>query len=84
MPTQHTHLQAAQADTQAKVCKRVCLPHPIRNLIFFFPPFGVLIFFHPHPTRQDSEIQIGQGLQQLDRQNASWNIRLESCGVKWF
>ena len=28
MPTlrSHTHLQAAQADTQAKACKRVCLP----------------------------------------------------------
>ena len=23
----HTHLQAAQADTQAKACKRVCLPN---------------------------------------------------------
>jgi len=23
----HTHLQAAQADTQAKACKRVCLPY---------------------------------------------------------
>ena len=29
MPTlrSHTHLQAAQADTQAKACKRVCLPN---------------------------------------------------------
>lgn len=28
MPTlnSHTHLQATQADTQAKACKRVCLP----------------------------------------------------------
>ncbi len=28
MPTlrSHTHLQAAQADTQTKACKRVCLP----------------------------------------------------------
>ena len=28
MPTlrSHTHLQASQADTQAKACKRVCLP----------------------------------------------------------
>ena len=23
----HTHLQAAQADSQAKACKRVCLPN---------------------------------------------------------
>jgi len=23
----HTHLQATQADTQTKACKRVCLPH---------------------------------------------------------
>ena len=23
----HTHLQAAQADTQGKACKRVCLPN---------------------------------------------------------
>ena len=23
----HTHLQAAQSDTQAKACKRVCLPN---------------------------------------------------------
>ncbi len=23
----HTHLQAPQADTQAKACKRVCLPN---------------------------------------------------------
>ncbi len=23
----HTHLQAAQADTQTKACKRVCLPN---------------------------------------------------------
>ncbi len=30
MPTlrNHTHLQAAQADTQTKACKRVCLPNP--------------------------------------------------------
>lgn len=29
MPTlrSHTHLQAPQADTQAKACKRVCLPN---------------------------------------------------------
>ena len=29
MPTlrSHTHLQAAQANTQAKACKRVCLPN---------------------------------------------------------
>ncbi len=29
MPTlrSHTHLQAAQADTQTKACKRVCLPN---------------------------------------------------------
>jgi hypothetical protein len=29
MPTlrSHTHLQAAHADTQAKACKRVCLPN---------------------------------------------------------
>lgn len=29
MPTlrSHTHLQAAQADTQAEACKRVCLPN---------------------------------------------------------
>jgi len=29
MPTlrSHTHLQATQADTQAKACKRVCLPN---------------------------------------------------------
>ena len=29
MPTlrSHTHLQASQADTQAKACKRVCLPN---------------------------------------------------------
>ena len=26
-PRSHTHLQAAQADTQAKACKRVCLPN---------------------------------------------------------
>ncbi len=29
MPTlrSHTHLQATHADTQAKACKRVCLPN---------------------------------------------------------
>jgi hypothetical protein len=29
MPTlrSHTHLQAAQAETQTKACKRVCLPN---------------------------------------------------------
>ena len=34
MPTlrSHTHLQAAQADTQAKACKRVCLPNRTRIL----------------------------------------------------
>jgi hypothetical protein len=33
MPTlrSHTHLQAAQADTQAKACKRVCLPNHTRT-----------------------------------------------------
>jgi hypothetical protein len=34
MPTlrSHTHLQAAQADTQTKACKRVCLPNRTRTL----------------------------------------------------
>jgi len=34
MPTlrSHTHLQAAQADAQAKACKRVCLPNRTRTL----------------------------------------------------
>jgi len=34
MPTlrSHTHLQAAQADTQAQACKRVCLPNRTRTL----------------------------------------------------
>ncbi len=33
MPTfySHTHLQAAQADTQTKACKRVCLPNSTTN-----------------------------------------------------
>ncbi len=35
MPTlrSHTHLQAAQADTQAKACKRVCLPNRTRTVL---------------------------------------------------
>ena len=34
MPTlrSHTHLQAAQTDTQAKACKRVCLPNRTGSL----------------------------------------------------
>jgi hypothetical protein len=33
MPTlrNHTHLQAAQADTQTKACKRVCQPNRTTN-----------------------------------------------------
>ncbi|HPT40563.1 MAG TPA: hypothetical protein PLQ44_03105, partial [Candidatus Paceibacterota bacterium] len=34
----HTHLQAAQADTQAEACKRVCLPNAEnKNLKISFP-----------------------------------------------
>ncbi|MEK6615349.1 MAG: DNA cytosine methyltransferase [Bacteroidota bacterium] len=33
----HTHLQATQADTQTKVCKRVCLSQPEKNFNFFSP-----------------------------------------------
>jgi hypothetical protein len=34
MPTlrSHTHLQATQANTQTKACKRVCLPNRIRTV----------------------------------------------------
>jgi hypothetical protein len=34
MPTlrSHTHLQATQANTQTKACKRVCLPNRTRTL----------------------------------------------------
>ena len=41
MPTlrSHTHLQAAQADTQTKACKRVCLPYAEKKkLKISFPP----------------------------------------------
>lgn len=33
MPTlrSHTHLQAAQANTQSKACKKVCLPNPTKT-----------------------------------------------------
>jgi hypothetical protein len=41
-----THIcKPLQAQAQTKVCKRVCLPNPKGNSFFFFPPFGVLIFF---------------------------------------
>ena len=45
----HTHLQAAQASTQTKACKRVCLPLPKKNFKIFFP---LLLKKLKHPTHK--------------------------------
>ena len=48
MPTQQSYTFASHtSQPRAKACKRVCLPHAKTNSIFFFPPFGVLIFSPP-------------------------------------
>jgi hypothetical protein len=48
-----SHLQAAQADTQTKACKRVCLFQRRKNFKIFFPPLLKKLKHPIHkPTRQ--------------------------------
>lgn len=75
MPTlqSHTHLQAAQADTQAKTWQRVCLFQRRKNFKIFFPPL-LKKLKHPtrKPTRQRQLNSTATMVYRHGRQNASW------------
>lgn len=72
--------------SKAKLGGSVCLPHPRKNSIFFFPPFGVLIFRHPQPTQKQLDRNrdniYWQGLTMMEDRRPAYNMRLASYGVK--
>jgi|APTNR8051073442_1049403.scaffolds.fasta_scaffold04057_4 hypothetical protein len=85
----HTFASRTSQHTDQSLQKSVLFSNPRRNSFFFFPPFGVLIFFHPHKPRQTSNqsislLQTLTGQRNLTRttEARTGNMRLASCGVK--
>jgi hypothetical protein len=44
----HTHLQTATSQRNDQSLQKSVPTHPKKKFIFFFPPFGVLIFLPSH------------------------------------
>ncbi len=67
MPTlrSHTHLQATQADTQTKACKRVCLPNAEKKKLKIAIPSKNF----KNATAQSDTLTLGQLVAKLNIDN---------------
>ena len=91
MPTlrSHTHLQAPQADTQAKACKRVCLPNAEKKkLKISFPSKNFKNSITQSETKTFGQLvaklNIDKGCKTRTTRTPGHNITYTQAGVSCF